>query len=808
MAKESTVTTAQTEAFIQEIISDYKLACISREAALLGRKEVLTGKAKFGIFGDGKELAQIAMAKQFKDGDWRSGYYRDQTFMMAIDALTVQQAFAALYAHADLKAEPTSGGRQMGGHFATRTINEDGSWKNLAKLKNSSADISPTAGQMPRMLGLALASKVYRQNKDLGGMESFSNNGNEVTFGTIGDASTSEGLFWETVNAAGVLQVPMVLSVWDDGYGISVSKKYQTTKESISEVLSGFEKTPESNGWKIIKVKGWDYPGLVAAYEKGVALSREEHVPVLIHVEDLTQPQGHSTSGSHERYKSAERLAWAKEFDCNAKFKQWILDFKHKGEAIATAEELEAIEKEAQKTVRADQKAAWAAFTEPLASETQVASEMLSQLAASSDAGDAVNAALNEMKNSLGGTRKDIFTAIRKSLRATRSEENDARTTLVNWYKEQQALNYERYNSTLHSTSDQNALNIPEVPAEYDEDAEMVDGRIVLRNNFDALFTKYPAVLTFGEDTGKIGGVNQTMEGLQEKFGEIRVTDVGIREATIAGQGIGMAMRGLRPIAEIQYLDYLLYCIQILSDDLATLQYRTKGGQKAPLIVRTRGHRLEGIWHAGSPMGGIIHLLRGMYICVPRNMVAAAGMYNTLLQSDDPALVVEPLNGYRSKEKLPTNLGEYTVPLGVPEITRTGSDLTVVSYGSTFNLCEKAAAQLADLGIDVELIDVRTLLPFDKDHLIVESLKKTNRIIFIDEDVPGGASAFMLDQVINKQKGYYHLDSEPRVLAAKPHRPAYGSDGDYFSKPSIDDIVEAVYDMMHEVDPNTFPSIL
>lgn len=808
MAEESTVTTAQTEAFIQEIIADYKLACESREASLLGRKEVLTGKAKFGIFGDGKELAQIAMAKQFEEGDWRSGYYRDQTFMMAIDALTVQQAFAALYAHADLDAEPTSGGRQMGGHFATRTINEDGTWKNLANIKNSSADISPTAGQMPRMLGLAQASKIFRQNKDLKEMSSFSNNGNEVTFGTIGDASTSEGLFWETVNAAGVLQVPMVLSVWDDGYGISVPKKHQTTKESISEVLSGFQKTPENNGWEIIKVKGWDYPGLVAAYEKGVALAREEHVPVLIHVEEVTQPQGHSTSGSHERYKSAERLAWAKEFDCIAKFKEWILNFKHNGEAIATEEELDNIAKAAKAQVREEQKAAWSAFNDPIKAETKQAADMLSELAANSSAADDVNAALSEMKNAFGGTRKDIFTAVRKALRATRAEDNQARTALLNWYKEQQQLNAERYNSTLHSTSDQNALNIPEIPAEFNEDAELVDGRIVLRNNFEALFEKYPAVLTFGEDTGKIGGVNQTMEGLQEKFGEVRVSDVGIREATIAGQGIGMAMRGLRPIAEIQYLDYLLYCLQILSDDLATLQYRTKGGQKAPLIVRTRGHRLEGIWHAGSPMGGIIHLLRGMYVCVPRNMVTAAGMYNGLLQSDEPALVVEPLNGYRTKEKLPTNLGEYTIPLGVPEITRTGTDLTVVSYGSTFNLCEKAAEQLADLGISVELIDVRTLLPFDKDHLIAESLKKTNRIIFIDEDVPGGATAFMLDQVINKQKGYYHLDSEPRVLAAKPHRPAYGSDGDYFSKPSIDDIVEAVYDMMNEADPDSFPAIL
>lgn len=808
MPEESPITESRTAEFIQEIINDYRLACLSREASLLGRKEVLTGKAKFGIFGDGKELAQIAMAKQFQNGDWRSGYYRDQTFMMAIEELTVQQAFAALYAHPDLEAEPTSGGRQMGGHFATRTIDENGNWLNLTERKNSSADISPTAGQMPRLLGLAMASKVFRENEELKSFEEFSKRGAEVAFGTIGDASTSEGLFWETVNAAGVLQVPLVMSVWDDGYGISVPKKYQTTKGSISEALAGFEKSPESNGWKIIKVKGWDYPALVAAYEEGVQKARIEHVPVLIHVEEVTQPQGHSTSGSHERYKSKERLEWAKEFDCIAKFREWILEFRHEGEAIATKEDLDAIEAEAKKSVREEQKAAWAAFSQPIQGEMTETAELMELLAGESNNAEAVRMAIAEMKNAFGATRKDIFSAVRKALRATRGEDNVHRQKLLKWYDNQLNINADRYSGQLFSESDQNVFNISEVTPEYDDDAPQVDGRIVLRDNFEALFKKYPLLLTFGEDTGKIGGVNQSMEGMQEKFGELRVADTGIREATIVGQGIGMAMRGLRPIAEIQYLDYLLYCLQIMSDDLATVQYRTKAGQKAPLIVRTRGHRLEGIWHAGSPMGGIINLIRGIHVCVPRNMVTAAGMYNTLLQSDEPALVIEPLNAYRTKEKHPTNLGEYTIPLGIPEVVRSGNDLTIVSYGSTCNLCVKAGAQLSEMGIDAEIIDVRTLLPFDINHMIVDSLKKTNRILFVDEDVPGGGTAFMLDQVINKQKGYYHLDSEPRTLAAKDHRPAYGSDGDYFSKPSIEDIVETAYDIMRESDPDQFPAIL
>jgi 2-oxoisovalerate dehydrogenase E1 component len=804
MSEETQLTTTQKAVYIQEILNDYRLACLSREASLLGRKEVLTGKAKFGIFGDGKEVAQLAMAKQFKNGDWRSGYYRDQTFMMAIGALTVQQAFAALYAHTDLEAEPTSGGRQMGGHFSTRTINEDGSWKNLMAQKNSSSDISPTAGQMPRLLGLALASKMFRQNPELKQFSEFSENGNEVAFGTIGDASTSEGLFWETINAAGVLQVPIVMSVWDDGFGISVPKKYQTTKESISTILAGFEKNDNSNGWRILNVKGWDYPSLCQTYEEAVKIAREQHVPVLVHVEEVTQPQGHSTSGSHERYKTKEQLEWGKEFDCINQFKKWILDFKPEGEAIATPEELTAIEDEAKKEVRAQQKAAWEAFTTPLKQEIAEVLGMLNALAGVSAKSSAITAQMEVLKTAIDASRKDALGAIRKVLRDTTGENPAERKNLINWLNANKKLNYKRYSSTLHSDS---ALQVPVVPAIYDEEAALVDGRIVLRDNFDKLFSTYPQLLTFGEDTGHIGGVNQSMEGMQQKYGMLRVSDTGIREATILGQGIGMAMRGLRPIAEIQYLDYVLYCLQIMSDDLATVLYRTMGGQKAPLIVRTRGHRLEGIWHAGSPMGGIINLVRGMYVCVPRDMNTAAGFYNTLLQADEPALVVEPLNGYRSKEKLPVNLGEFTIPLGIPEIVKTGKDLTLVSYGSTFNICIKAAAQLEEMGISVELVDVRTLLPFDINHLISDSLKKTNRLLLVDEDVPGGASAFMLDQILNVQKGYYHLDSEPKVISAHAHRPAYGSDGDYFSKPNLDDIVETAYSIMHESDPQQFPAI-
>ena len=801
MNQEKEATINQEEVFIQEVISDYKLACESREASLLGRKEVLTGKAKFGIFGDGKEVAQIAMAKQFKNGDFRSGYYRDQTFMMAIGQLTIQQAFAALYAHTNLEKEPASAGRQMGGHFSTRNLKDDGSWKNLMEQKNSSADISPTAGQMPRLLGLAQASKVYRaldklpENANL-----FTENGNEVAFGTIGDASTSEGLFFETVNAAGVLQVPMVLSIWDDGYGISVPKKYQTTKGSISELLAGLQRTKEKPGYEIMNVQGWDYPSLVNTYEQAAELTRKEHVPVLIHVEEMTQPQGHSTSGSHERYKSEERLKWAKENDCLRKMREWILEHH-----LTNAEELDEIEKTAKKDVRKAQKQAWAEFQDEIDNERK---ELLAILRSLSAENSTIAELASSLEKAMDPIRKDVLSTARKALRLSLGMNSGSREDLTKWINNKLQENKDRYNSKLYSESADSALKVDIVNPEFDENAEMVDGRIVLRENFSKLFEKHPGVLTYGEDVGKIGGVNQSMEGMQEKFGELRVSDTGIREATIIGQGIGMAMRGLRPIAEIQYLDYLYYALQIMTDDLATVQYRTRGGQKAPLIVRTRGHRLEGIWHSGSPMGAVVHSLRGMYVCVPRNMVAAAGMYNTLLQGDDPALVVEPLNGYRTKEKLPTNLGEYTIPLGVPEIVREGNDITILSYGSTCNLAEQACKELAEMDIHAELIDAQTLLPFDKEHVVAESLSKTNRLLVVDEDVPGGASAYLLDKVLNEQKGYFHLDSQPITLSAKAHRPAYGSDGDYFSKPSIEDIVETTYELMSESDPSKYPPLL
>lgn len=799
MNQEKEIATRE-EVFVKEVIADYKLACESREASLLGRKEVLTGKAKFGIFGDGKEVAQIAMAKQFKNGDFRSGYYRDQTFMMAIGALTIQQAFAALYAHTDPAKEPASAGRQMGGHFSTRSLNEDGTWRDLTKQKNSSADISPTAGQMPRLLGLAQASKVYRQNKDLhADFKTFTNKGNEVAFGTIGDASTSEGLFFETMNAAGVLQVPMVMSVWDDGYGISVPKEFQTTGGSISQLLKGLQRDENRNGYDIYTVKGWDYPNLVNTYEKAVKTARENHVPILIHVEEVTQPQGHSTSGSHERYKSPERLQWGRDFDCIKKMREWIV--KHD---LSTNEELDEIEKTARKDVRTAQKAAWNDFQSIINEERNQVVALLQQMGS----GNEEIAGLGEkLRKTMDPVRKDIFTAARRALHLSISSQSGAREELKQWLAENTEKNADRYSSHLYSQSAMSALKVQEVKPQYSDKSEEVDARLVLRDNFAALFTKYPEVLTFGEDVGKIGGVNQSMEGMQERFGAIRVSDAGIREATILGQGIGMAMRGLRPIAEIQYLDYLLYALQIMSDDLATLHYRTKGGQKAPLIVRTRGHRLEGIWHSGSPLGTIIHAIRGIYVCVPRNMVTAAGFYNTLLQGDDPALVIEPLNGYRTKEQKPDNLAEYTIPLGVPEIIREGKDLTVVSYGSTCNLANEAAKQLADLGIDVELIDIRTLLPFDTNHIIAGSLKKTNRLLIVDEDVPGGAAAFILDKILNEQNGYFLLDSKPVTLTAKAHRPAYGSDGDYFSKPNIEDIVETAYAILHEADPENYPSI-
>ena len=813
MAKETAAETVQNvdfESFKTQVLEDFKLASISRETSLLGRREVLTGKAKFGIFGDGKELAQLALAKQFQNGDFRSGYYRDQTLMMAIDQLNVRQYFAGLYAHTDVELEPQSAGRQMGGHFATRNLDENGNWKNLMEQKNSSADISPTAGQMPRLLGLAQASKVYREHptlKDLEEFKKFSNGGNEVAFGTIGDASTSEGPFWETINAAGVLQVPMVMSVWDDGYGISVPREFQTTKGSISEALAGMQRTEEKPGYEIFVTKGWDYAHLCDTYEKAVKLAREEHIPVLVHVKEVNQPQGHSTSGSHERYKNEERLKWEVEFDCINQFKEWIINFDVDGKTIATEEELDAIQKDAKKHVRDEKNAAWKAFTDGLKKDLATSLSLIKAVANESSNGVFINKIAEGLEKAMDPIRKDILSSARKVLRMVRSENIPSKAALSAWIKQQINENHDRYSSYLYSESDKSALNIEPIAPVYDNDGKMDDGRIILRDNYDKLLEIYPELIVFGEDAGKIGGVNQTLEGMQDKYGQLRVSDTGIRECTILGQGIGMAMRGLRPIAEIQYLDYLLYGIQVLSDDLATVQYRTKGGQKAPLIVSTRGHRLEGIWHSGSPMGMIINSLRGMHVCVPRNMTKAAGFYNTLMASDEPAVVVEPLNGYRTKEPVPTNLGEFREPLGIPEVVQEGSDITIVSYGSTFNLCVEAAKQMAELGISAELIDVQTLLPFDIEHMIADSLSKTNRLLIVDEDVSSGATAFMLDKILVEQNGYYHLDSAPVTVSSMDHRPAYGTDGDYFSKPNIEDIVEAAYGIMHESNPGEFPSI-
>ena len=798
------------DTFRLEILADYRLACESREASLLGRKEVLTGKAKFGIFGDGKEIAQIALAKQFKNGDFRSGYYRDQTLMMAIGQLTLIEYFAGLYGETQLDLEPQSAGRQMGGHYATRSLDSEGKWLDLMAQKNSSADISPTGGQMPRLLGLALASKIYRNNKTLSEDKAFSiftDNGNEVAFGTIGDASTSEGPFWETINAAGVLQVPMVVSVWDDGFGISVPREFQTSTGSISQALAGMQRTEHYNGLEIFECKGWDYPNLCATYEKAVNLSRSQHIPTFVHVKEVNQPQGHSTSGSHERYKSAERLKWETEFDCIAKFKEWILNFKAGDLTLADETILSEIQVEAKNKVREAKNKAWANYTQSIQTDLKACLTLLENVHAETSQKESVLNEITLLKKSYEPVRKDILTSARNVLRIIRHDKNTAREALSHWVKASIVENDERYSSFLHSQSDLAATKISAVPPLFSEENIMEDGRIILRENYNKLLENYPALVVFGEDAGKIGGVNQTLEGLQDKFGELRVFDTGIRECTIIGQGIGMAMRGLRPIAEIQYLDYLLYAIQIMSDDLATLQYRTKGGQKAPLIISTRGHRLEGIWHSGSPMGMIINSLRGIHVCVPRNMTKAAGFYNTLMAADEPALVIEPLNGYRSKERMPNNLGLFREPLGIPEIVRQGKDLTLVSYGSTFNLCEIAAVNLAQMGIEITLIDVQTLLPFDVNHLIVNSLKETNSLLIVDEDVSSGATGFMLNKILVEQNGYYHLDEEPATLSAKDHRPAYGTDGDYFSKPSIDDIVEKIYGMMQKTNPSAFPSI-
>ena len=794
--------------FKNSVINDYRLGRISREMSYLGRREVLTGKAKFGIFGDGKELPQLAMAKVFRYGDFRSGYYRDQTFALAVDAVSIESFFAQLYADTSVDRDPASAGRQMNGHYATRSLNADGSWKNLMEQKNISSDISPTAGQMPRLLGLALASKVYKSIK-FDGSEKFSNGGNEVAFGTIGDASTAEGHFWETLNAACALQVPMIVSIWDDGYGISVPTQNQRAKADISEMLSGFKRNEgENQGCEIIKVKAWDYPALMEAYAKAEHFARQESVPVVIHVTEVTQPQGHSTSGSHERYKSDDRLSWESEFDGLIKFREWILDYNididGNEEFLATSEELDLIDAEAKKLVKEGQKRAWEAYQKTI---SDLALEVLPLVEALAKTNSEINNLIENFNKIISKSKRDIFHLVRKTLLMTRDSHSPEKAALTSKYQDVKRVEKDNYSSHLYSQSEWKATNIKEVKPVFSEASKEVDGRVVVRNNFDKIFEKYPQALVFGEDAGNIGDVNQGLEGLQEKYGDVRIADTGIREATILGQGIGMAMRGLKPIAEIQYLDYILYCLQGMSDDLATVQYRTKGGQKAPVIIRTRGHRLEGIWHSGSPMAGILNLSKGINILVPRNLTKAAGFYNTMLQSDEPAVIVECLNGYRLKEKQPDNLGEFTVPVGKIEITKEGSDVTLVTYGSTWRIVSEAANELEKLGISSEVIDIQSLIPFDLSAEIAQSIKKTNRLVVIDEDVEGGTSAFILQQVLEKQRAFRYLDSDPLTISAENHRPAYASDGDYFSKPSADDIVEKVYQLFFELNPEKYPPI-
>lgn len=789
------------EDFRTQILSDYKIAFLSRTCSLLGRKEVLTGKAKFGIFGDGKELPQLAMARSFRDGDFRSGYYRDQTFMMALDLLSPKDFFHALYATTNIEQEPMSAGRQMGGHFLTYSLNEDGSWKNLTQQKNSSSDISCTAGQMPRLLGLAQASKIYRNLKEIDATK-FSVDGNEVAWGTIGNASTSEGLFLETINAGGVLQVPMVISIWDDEYGISVPAEHHTTKEDISKILSGFQRDQNDKGYELLKVKGWDYTALMHAYENASDIAREEHVPVILHITELTQPQGHSSSGSHERYKNEERLEWERQNDCNKRFKEWILE-----SGISNEEELDELEKTIKKEVRRAKKEAWNEYLAPHKEQKKILASLLSNAANTSQNKSFVNKIKNDLIAIEEPIKKDLASSARKALRHMIGENSQERNALITWTNDFLENSQAKYSMHLYNEHSNNATTIPQIKPTYDSNSELVDGRVILRDNFDVLFEKYNELLVFGEDSGNIGDVNQGLEGLQKKYGKLRVADTGIRESTIIGQGLGMALRGLRPIAEIQYLDYIFYAMPTLTDDLATLRYRTFGKQKAPLIVRTRGHRLEGIWHSGSQMGGLIHLLRGMYILTPRNMTQAAGFYNTLLKSDEPALVIESLNGYRLKEPMPKNIGEFCTPIGVVETIKSGSDITLVSYGSTLRIVMQVAKELREVGIDAEVIDVQSLLPFDINHDIVESVKKTNRLVVIDEDVPGGCSAYLMHEILEKQKAYKYLDSAPETITGKAHRPAYSTDGDYFSKPNAEDIFEKVYEVMHEANPEDYPSM-
>ena len=788
--------------FREIVINDYRVGYESRQASIIGRREVLTGKAKFGIFGDGKEVAQLAMAKAFRKGDWRAGYYRDQTFMFATGMSTLKEFFAQLYAHPDIDKDPASGGRQMNCHYATRYVNEDGSWVNQAETMNCAADISTTGGHMPRLLGLAYASKLYRQNKELAYLKQFSVNGNEVAFGTIGNGSTSEGLFFETFNAAGVLQVPMAISIWDDAYAISVPARLQTTKEDISEILKGFQREKGSNGYEIFKVRGWDYVALCETYERAIRVCREEHVPVMIHVVEMTQPQGHSTSGSHERYKSKDRLSWEEEHDCLLQMRNWMIQ-----SAIATAEEIDLIENEAKKHVRNSQREAWNELEAEIKAEMALAVELIDSVAQRSEHKEELENIVSALHSCIDPGRRDTVGYVRKALRITVTENTPERQALISWLAEEKAKNKDRFNSKLFTDTPQSPLYVPVVAAQYADDAKLLDGREVLNACFDANFERDKSIVAFGEDVGAIGDVNQGFAGLQTKYSDLRITDTGIREATIIGQGMGLAMRGLRPIAEIQYLDYLLYSITVLSDDLASLSYRTRGGQKAPLIVRTRGHRLEGIWHSGSPLGMILNSMRGLHICVPRDMTQAAGLYNTLLRGDEPALVIESLNGYRLKEKLPANIGEFTVPLGKAEILKEGGDVTVVSYGSTLRIVMEAAEELEKMGINIEVIDPQTLYPFDLDNACGTSLKKTNKLLVVDEDLPGGGSAFIMQKIVEAQNGYYSLDSQPKTLCGAEHRPPYGSDGDYFSKPSLDDVIEAVYSMMNESNPGKYPAL-
>lgn len=784
--------------FRQLILKDYESAVQSRIVSLLGRKEVLTGKAKFGIFGDGKELAQIALSKVFRDGDWRSGYYRDQTFAFSSGISSVYNFFSQLYANPSVQADISSAGRQMVAHFSSTLVDENGEWKDQTIQKNSFSDISTTGGQMARTVGLALASKLYRNNIELEDLKYFSKNGDEVVFCNVGNASTSEGVFWETVNAVGVAQVPAVISIWDDGYGISVPNSIQTTKGDISQVLKGFQRDEHGEGFEIFKVKGWDYPGLIETYETASQIARLQHIPCIVHVTEMTQPQGHSSSGSHERYKSEARLAWESEYDCNAQMRSWILK-----SGIANEETLEEIEDKARDFIKSEQRRAWLDYKQLLNVELQEAIDKLSKINE-----DVVELPLKMLKSNSDPSLKEIYSTVRQVLRNLRFNNSNEKADLLNWYNDKKEENADRYNSTLFSETKYSPLLVDPVAAEYESDAEVVDGREVLNACFDANFEKDKRLVAFGEDVGKIGDVNQGFAGLQDKFGDQRIFDTGIRESVIIGKGIGLAARGLRPIAEIQYLDYLIYALPVLSDDLASLRYRTKGQQRAPLIVRTRGHRLEGVWHSGSPMTVLLGALRGIHICVPRNMTQAAGMYNTLLKGDDPALVVESLNGYRLKEKMPTNISDFTVPIGIAELIREGSDITVVSYGSTLRLVSEAALELEKIGISIEIIDAQCLQPFDRENLCAQSLQKTNRLLVVDEDFPGGASAFIMQQILEEQKGYYYLDSQPLTLSAKAHRPPYGSDGDYFSKPSVEDIIETVYSIMNDVNPKQFPSFL